>query len=114
LAATRVSGKGRVEGDAKKAVAETLDAHVAELKDAGSSAGKGGKARAKGGPQRVAKDKKEKTQEQIDMKELQKDVKSFPGVERTFVYKVELSTFISTKYVSPNVGQLISQATRPW
>ena len=67
---------------------------------------KGGKARAKGGPQRVAKDKKEKTQEQIDMKELQKDVKSFPGVERTFVYKVELSTFISTKYVSPNVGQL--------
>ena len=99
FAATKISGKGRVEGDAKKAISETLDAQVAELKDSevtpNKGKGTGGKTKQPKGPTV----KKEKTQDQIDTKDLQKDCKSFPG--RDWIWK----TYVRMK---PCSTQLIS------
>ena len=68
-----------MKGDAKKAMAETLEAQVAELKSEVDKSVKGtGKSR--GNKSQQPKEKKEKTPEQLEIKELQKDVKAFPGL----------------------------------
>ena len=95
FAATKISGKGRVEGDAKKAIAETLDAQVAELKDSEPTPSKG---KGKGGrpkPPRNPAVKKEKTQDQIDLKDLQKDCKSFPGLDWTWTLETLFLGFLN-------------------
>ncbi len=77
---TKVSGKGRVTGDAKKAIGETLDAHAADLTVSAEKEKKDKRKRGEDNSGTDPKKKKEKTPEQQEIKDLQKDVKSFPGL----------------------------------